>query len=87
MAAARQRPIPPHPPPSPPGQAPEDPEGLLDLIPGTAQAWRTKEGTIIGVVGRLSSGDWIAMLPDETLSAHASREDASLTLTLAYMRR
>lgn len=86
MAAALQRPIPHHPPPSPPGQAPEDPDGL-DLIPGSAQTWRTKEGTIIGVVGRLSSGEWIAMLPDETLSAHASRADASLHLTLAYMRR
>ena len=84
MAAALQRPIPVHPPPT---QPPEDSDPILDLVPGTAQAWRTKEGTIIGVVGRLSSGEWIAMLPDETLSAHATREDASLSLTLAYMRR
>ena len=85
MAAALQRPISHHPPPT--QQPQEDSDPILDLVPGSAQTWRTKEGTIIGVVGRLSSGEWIAMTPDDALTGHETREDASLHLTLAYMRR
>ena len=82
MAAALQ--IPHHPPPS--EQPGEDSDPLLHLKPGTLRTWRTVKGVVIGVTGELTSGEWIAMLPDESMSAHPSREDASLHLTLAYMR-
>ena len=82
MAAALQIPV--HPPPSPPGE-PED--QTLDLRLDTYQTWRTKSGTVIGVTAQLSSGEWIAMTPDDALTGHETREDASLHLTVAYMRR
>lgn len=81
MAAALQ--IPTHPPPV---QPPEDADPLLDLDPATVRVWRTKEGKVLGVVGELSSGEWIAMLPDETMTVHPTRDDASLHLTLVFMR-
>jgi len=59
----------------------------FDLVPGTLKAWRTKEGTPIGVTGRLTSGEWVAMTDDETITVHDTVDDASLRLTLAYMRR
>jgi hypothetical protein len=75
-----------HPPPSPPGEPEEDPDDALDLIPETYQTWRTKSGTVIGVTAQLTSGEWIAMTPDDVLTGHENRDDASLSLTLAYMR-
>jgi hypothetical protein len=69
----------------PPDDAPDAP--MPDIVDGTIKKWRTKEGAVIGVTGKLSTGEWVAMTPDEDLTVHAKRHDASLALTLAYMRR
>lgn len=67
---------------------PADPDAPMpDLVEGSIKRWRTKEGTVIGVTGKLTTGEWAAMTPDEELTVHAKRHDASLHLTLAYMRR
>jgi hypothetical protein len=60
---------------------------LPDLVPGTLKAWRTKQGTPLGVTARLASGQWIAMTPDDEITVYDEIHDASLHLTLAYMRR
>jgi hypothetical protein len=77
MAAALQIPLLP--------DFPDVPD-VPDLVPGTLKAWRTKAGVPIGVTGRLSSGEWAAMTPDDDITIHESADDASLHLTLAYMR-
>jgi len=78
MAAALKTPLPP--------DFPGGSDDVPDLVPGTLKAWRTKSGTPIGVTGRLSSGEWAAMTPDDDITVHESVHDASLHLTLAYMR-
>lgn len=65
---------------------PEDEE--LDLVPDSLKTWRTKGRVIIGVTAQLASGDWVAMTEgSENLTVHDTEADASLHLTLVYMRR
>jgi len=78
MAAALKLDIPP---------PPDEVADIPDLVVGTLKAWRTKDNIPIGVTGRLASGEWVAMTPDGDLTVHEEIYDASLTLTLAYMRR
>ena len=60
----------------------------LEVRPGSLKTWRTKRGTVIGVTAQLDTGEWVAMTADgEDLTAHTNQDDASLHLTLAYMRR
>lgn len=59
---------------------------IPDIVPDTLKAWRTKEGVPIGVTARLASGQWIAMTPDDEITVYEEIHDASLHLTLAYMR-
>jgi hypothetical protein len=52
------------------------------------RTWRTKEGIMLGITARLPNGEWIALADgSEDLTIHESLEDASLRLTLAFMRR
>jgi hypothetical protein len=64
----------------------EDPDDEPALVASTVRHWRTKGGTVLGIVGQLTDGSWLAMTPDEEVTTHALREDASLHLTLVYMR-
>jgi len=72
---------------APPLDTPEEDEEL-DLVPDSMKTWRTKGRVIIGVTAELASGEWVAMTEGtENLTVHETEADASLHLTLAYMRR
>lgn len=70
-----------------PTDTPEEDDDL-DLVPDSLKTWRTKGRVILGVTAQLVSGEWVAMTEGtEDLTVHETEADASLHLTLVYMRR
>lgn len=56
-------------------------------IPGTMREWRTATGVKLGATGRMEGGGWWSRSRiDGRYLLHRTRADASLALTLAYMR-
>lgn len=57
-------------------------------IPGSVREWRTATGTKIGKVGKMEGGGyWSRSTVSGDYKLHKTKADASLALTLAYMRR
>lgn len=55
-------------------------------VPGSIRAWRTVDGVRIGTTGRMVGGGYWSRAPNGDYRLHAGRDDASLALTLVYMR-
>lgn len=69
-----------------PPETPEPPNET-PTIPGSIREWRTADGIKLGATGRMVGGGyWSRSTFDGRYQLHALYEDASLALTLAYMR-
>ena len=65
---------------------PEEEVVETPTIPGSIRHWRTAEGVQIGATGAMEGGGYWSRSPRGGYRLHALYEDASLALTLAYMR-
>lgn len=55
-------------------------------IPGSIREWRTVDGVKIGATGAMVGGGYWSRTINGRYRLHELYEDASLALTLAYMR-